>query len=318
MFGDIFKECVADFDAQSIVESATELRFNQSQYMLEAAMRQYGQVANGPFKTESLLEADQGDASRKNFIQKMMQFFRRMIAKVKQFLDDRFKLTDNRLNKLQKYLRSVDHDSIEVETYANINNFESVLTLVEKGMGELQNYQLNNLQDTFNSMGKFEKGVEVAKAAITKGKSVTSKFAGYIPSLAKYDGQSPEKIRENLLGVKKVMKGVRVETFYPVFMQARKISASLDKISMEYGKILDRLDVATRVTDKTNMLGPNPQHIFTTIVNALTAFFNRNVSLLVSTISEITVTILSTASKMAASAKSKGMKGAAQALQDTK
>jgi hypothetical protein len=306
MFNDIIKESAEVNIPELISESFAELRFKQAQILME--MTDYSVLSalsssNGFLKEDAIQPAE-----KKNFIKRMVDFFRKMIAKIKDFLDKKFKFTDNRLNRMQKFLRAVDHNSIEIETYSNINSFDSILRLLQKSSEELKGYRLNQLLDTFGSMGIVEKTIKAGKAVATGGKSLSGEVAGYVPSLSKYNNTDTANIKEQVLGVKKMMRGIQVDKFYDNFMIAQKFKDELDQWSSEYSKILDKLNLATTVTDSTNMLGPNPQHIFSSIVSQLTAFFNRNIHLIVTLIIEITNVTVSAASQMVVKARSQGMK----------
>jgi len=300
MFNDIIQESQRLNFAELIQESVGELRFNQSHFFLESSIVSLYETT--PSHGMIITEADT-EGERKGIITRLIEVFKKMITKIKDFFDRTFKITQTRLNRYQKILRKVDYSKIEVETYSNINSFGSVLDRLKKASAELKNHRINSLDELLSSMSTLQKGVEVTKAIATKGKSLAKRFEGYVPSLSQFNHRSADEIRAELIGEKKVMKGVHVDKFYDVFLKTGEFKTEFDEFSKEYTKILNTLNTATKVTDKLNMLGPNPQHMFNTVVHYFTSFFNRNVHLIANTALQIMSSIVSTASAMVIHAK---------------
>jgi hypothetical protein len=303
MFNDLIKESHIVNTPELITESFNELKFKQSQFMRE--MSDYSVAIALSSSTGFMHESDQPD--QKSFIKRFVDFFVKMIAKIKYYLDRKFKLTENRLVQITKYLQSVDTSKIEVETFSNINSFDQSLVILNKAFEELKSYRADEIYDTFSKMSPIEKGIHGAKAYFTGGKSLKAKFAGYVPSLSKYNDKDVQKIKDDILGVKKPMKNIRVSTFYPDFVEAQKSRDGMDAITSEYTKLLNRLGMMTSISGTLGAIGPNAQQIINTIVSTLTNFYNRNINLIVGITVQIIDCIVSTATQMAHNSKN-GMK----------
>jgi hypothetical protein len=313
MFHDIIRETNQLFHPEGITESVAESRYNLLSYLSE--------MATMPLHTHGVLsEADVPDivGKQKGIIRRLIEFFARMIHNIKTRITARFQSAEERLNTLQKYLRTIDHRAIQINTRMKINSFDRVLDSVFKIEDELRANQLNNLMETFFKMGKVEKGMEVIKAAATKGKSIADRFSGYVPSMVKYNGKNVEQIRDELLGEIGPTTNIQTEKFFSNLERGKKFKNELDKLVAEYSKVLNGLSAAAEASDKMQSIGPNGQHMFNSIVNTMTSFFNRNVHLVTSLVLEIIDTTQTAAFRMVATANTLGLAGAAEVLRSVR
>lgn len=309
MFHDIIKETNDIFHPTDVEESVSESRFN--------LFTRLSEMAYEPLKTHGVLfESEVPDivGKRKSIIRRMIEFFARMVHNIKTRITARFQSAEDRLNTLQKYLRTVDHRAIQINTRTKINSFDRVLDMVSKAEGELRENQINNLMDTFFNMGKVEKGMEVVKAAATKGKSIAARFSGYVPSLSKYNGRTIDDLKEEFLGPIGPVSNIQTEKFFANMGRAKQFKNELDKVVTEYSKVLNGFASAAEASDRLQSIGPNGQHVFNTLVNTMTSFFNRNVHLITSLVVEIIDNTQTAAFRMVATANSLGMAGAAEVL----
>jgi len=302
MFSDILIESQLLNEPLMIKESFFELRYKQKQLLME--MANYFNELSPNIMHES--SVDDVENKKMSLIRRFIEFFKKIITKLKAFLDKKFNLTYRKINRLVKLLLQYEgknketYTSIEVETHSYINNFDSIINTLKKAAEELRTYNIDEVIETFINNGIFKKmqvGVQIVSAIeqIKKG----SFMNGYVASLKKYDNLDTEKIKEDMLGFKKVIKGIEVKKFVDYVNEASKFRDQLTVLDTEYTKVLNGIGIAFNITDSTDMIKADRQHIFTKLVSMITNFFNKNIDLIMKLNIAILDTTIHTAINMA-------------------
>jgi len=299
LFSDLNKPNISQDKIPIIInESLSELRYQQRQILNEMS---------NAFLIDNLTilhESSDTEYYRQTFIQKLIEWFKKIIYKIKEYIDRKFNLTYKKVSTLSSLLlkyEGIDYESklkinyrgIKVETRSYINNFDSILNKLKKAADELKQYRAEDIIKDIKKQSvsnKIATGVKIARGTF---------MDGYVPSLDKYNNMQLNNIKDDILGIEKVIGDIEVSKFPMYIEESSKFKDILDSLNNEYSKILSNINSSFKATGKENILQIGNQQFFSKLVNSITGFFNRNIDIIIKLTTAITDTTTHTAIKMA-------------------
>jgi hypothetical protein len=247
--------------------------------------------------------AEDGEAARKSLMQRFIEFIKKLIEKIKQWFDEKFKLTEKAFGSNIKYLASYvgpngeTYKSIEVTTVQNINSLSKVISKLEEAKKELIQKGLLELPQTILSQSKIKIGYDVLK--ILRGKYLN----GYLDIYKEYNGKSHEEIRDSEFGKVGPLKNIDITKFLSYYNLTKQFKNQLDQYASDYGSVLNKISLAFNTADAFGMSSVEGNILYSKIMQIANHYFSININLITKiTIDVLTIT-LHTTNQMVSKAK---------------
>lgn len=294
MFNDIFINNTKCYSPEAILESIQELRMQHDQIFYETSMSMLcGSLPVDFLNIKTPILESASDDLELNFIQKLILAFKRLITKIKDWFDTKFKITERRLTNLVIMLRTKDYKKIEVEVPSNINKIDGIISELNRACDELGAMKIDSIVETIKSQSIIQK--TVTGYQVWRGTFLN----GYVNTYKRFNGVDITKIKEEIFGIKKIQSGIDVAKFDAQYQSARTFRNNLDKFSVEYERTLKLLSRTVKMMRLTKSVDSGTGKLMTNVMKVVSEYFNKNISLLTSLTVECVNVIVSTATKMA-------------------
>ena len=288
MFNDIIIESASLHDPLLIHDSIRSLKHKQIQIFREAAISKLSSSLSSIQKplTES-------DDNKPSLIRRLIDAFKRLIAKIKEWLDNKFKISETKLIKILTLLHTKDFKKIEIDAPKNINDMDIIVERLYKGADELIATKVDTILETVKSKGL------IGKAIIGYQIWKDTFLAGYVPTYKKYNDMTMQEIKDDVFGENKRQSNINIAKFEEAFKHARALRTRLDRVSSEYEITLTELSTAIKAMEVTHIVNEHSGQLLDAVMTEVTQYFNRNVSLITTLTIDSGNIIMSTAVKMA-------------------
>lgn len=294
MFNDILNEASIIRENALYIDtlsnkSLDELRYEHSRVLRESAICSIGSyLSSTGTLTESITFAD-----TKSLVNKLIESFKQLVISiVKQFIDKLIP-AEKQLNEVIKKLKTKEYLQYEIETFKNIKNIGSVIDKCKSASNELKGTQIDTIIDTVKSQslaGKIGTGYKLLNNTL---------LDGYVKTFKAYNNDAIAEIKRDLFGPVVMVSGIEITKFSTILSDASNFKTDFSDYSIKYEAYLKKLETGISLAEKTNAVNASLGNTMTAVLNSFSAYFNRNVNLIMALVVSTVSAIMSTANKMA-------------------